>query len=138
MRVFISHAYQDVEIARALAEALSQHGLEPWLADDCIAPGENYARVLADGLESSQAMAAVLTPWSVSAANIKNELSFALAHRAYTRRVFPILIGPPGSVAMGKLPWILEKYPMLQIEDPAKIAQAAAGIAEALSVAAAA
>ena len=44
MRVFISHSSEDTPVARQLARRLSEAGLNVWVPEDEILPGDNWAK----------------------------------------------------------------------------------------------
>ena len=60
--IFLSYASTDREVARRVATALASDGVTVWW-DRSIAPGQRFARVIADQLNASQCVVAL---WSVS------------------------------------------------------------------------
>jgi hypothetical protein len=52
--VFISHAHEDKEVARPLAEALRQRGLTVWYDEYVLRLGDSLREVIERGLASSR------------------------------------------------------------------------------------
>ena len=50
MKVFLSHALKDVELARQLAKRLQRAGFTVWMPEQQIEPGENWSWCYIDEL----------------------------------------------------------------------------------------
>lgn len=109
MKVFISYASQDADMADQLAQALEEEGLEVWDARKEILPGENWAAKTGQGLDESDAMVLLFTPNSLHSASVNSSGSFALGQEQYQDKLVPV-------TALGlrsddeQIPWV---YKML-------------------------
>ena len=138
MKVFISHADADADLAKRVADTLKKSGFQVWDAGDNsqVLPGDNWGEKLAQALEESNAMVILLTPNSVKSPNVTYELSFALGNRNYEGRVIPVLAVPPEQLPMDQIPWILGRFQMIHLPDEERDGQAIQQIAYALRAAA--
>src|SRR5438552_3982352 len=93
MKVFLSHARKDAELARKLAARLTRAGFKVWLSEDQIAPGENWATKTGKALEASELMVILLTPRSMESDSVRQNIEFALGSKKYERRLFSVFIG---------------------------------------------
>jgi hypothetical protein len=110
MKVFLSHARKDGELARALGAALKREGFTVWDDELEITPGENWARKVAKALDDSDLMVILLTPGAMDSDALRQNIEFAIANRKYAHRVFSVLVGQ--KMPAGKnVPWILLKLP---------------------------
>ena len=111
MKVFLSHARKDAELARRLVDSLKRAGYSAWTAEQDIDPGDNWARKIGDALDDSQLMVILLTPGAIdSDPSLRRDIEFALGSRHFEQRVFSVFVGP--TLEAGKdLPWILLKLP---------------------------
>lgn len=132
MKVFISHSYQDSGLARLVAEGLSHRGLTPWLAENEIFPGDNWAEAVAKALRESDAMVGLVTPVSGAAPQVRQELGYALTNKAYQGRVIPLIVGDRENVPPNAFPWILDKYGVVQVPSEEGLEGAFDQIAESL------
>ena len=104
--VFLSHNRKDQPAARALAQALRQHGLIVWLDDDELRPGLNWQRQIETGMQQSASVAILIGqdrpgPWE----NEEVQDALALAVNA-GKQVIPVLL--PDSPITPKLPRFLK------------------------------
>jgi TIR domain len=76
--VFLSHHSHDKPWVIALKAALVERGVKVWLDKDEIRPGDLFIDALDRGVESSRALALVVTPGSVASRWVKEEFSRAL------------------------------------------------------------
>jgi hypothetical protein len=118
MKVFISHSPGGAALAQAVAVGLRREGLEPWLPVDEILPGDNWAERVSSALAECDAMVVLLTPDTVTADNVQWEMSFALGNKAYRHRLLPVLVGNERDMPATALPWILERFRFLRLEEP--------------------
>lgn len=133
MRVFISHAFGDAELAQRVGRALREAGFEVWNATTDILPGDNWGKELGAALEESDAMVVLPTPESVHAQNVSYELSYALGNEAYKGRVIPVIAAPPERLSPDEIPWILKRFRVVQFadQDEEGLKQIAQALAEA-------
>lgn len=132
MQVFISHSYQDAELARKLAGSLRESGLRPWLAEDEVFPGDNWGEVTGKALSESDAMVALVTPVSGAAPQVRQDIAFALTRKAYANKVIPLIVGNRDDVPPNALPWIMNRYKMVEIPSGDQMPLAAEQIVGAL------
>jgi hypothetical protein len=131
MKVFISHAYTDVKLARQAAEILRDAGFQVW-DDSQILPGENWGEKLAQALHESEAMVILLTPDSVRSRNVTYELGYALGKEDYKGRVISVLAASPGELAQEDIPWVLRKFRMIRLQGDERDEEGLRSIAQAL------
>jgi hypothetical protein len=105
MKIFLSHAAADRELAEKVAKSLATEGIAVWHAGE-ILPGEDPYRRMSEALESSDAMVVLLTPASVNSSWVRSELEYALSKPRYSRKVFPVLFGLTTQEPL-QYPWIL-------------------------------
>lgn len=115
MRVFISHAAGDTDLARQVADQLRDHGLDVW-DESQVLPGDNWGLKLAEALQTSDAMVVLLTKDSARSPNVSHELGYALGNREYRGRVVPVIAAPPKNPSEKEIPWVLRRFPMIRLE----------------------
>jgi hypothetical protein len=108
MRVFISHAAADANLARQISVALQKAGFDVW-DPDSILPGDNWASKLGEALASSEAMVAVFSPEAGQSSQVISEVQYALTSGNYQGRLVPVLVGFPVYQAGKEVPWVLTK-----------------------------
>lgn len=116
MKVFISHAESDSAVALRLAAALEQAGLDPWLAEQELYPGDNWAEVIGRGLAEAEAMVVLLSPESVQSRWMRNEIVYALGEERFEGRLLPLVIGPREDLPADLVPWPLQKFQWIQAQ----------------------
>ena len=92
MRIFISYGRGDaLDFARKLAASLREQGFTPWLdVDEGIPIGSPFDIRIETGIESSDLLIALLSPWSLRPEGFcRNELLFAQAKK---RPIIPVRI----------------------------------------------
>lgn len=118
MKVFISHSPRGAALAQAVAVGLRREGLETWLPVDEVLPGDNWAERVSSALAECEAMVVLLTPDTLTSDNVQWEMSFALGNKAYRHRLVPVLVGNEKDMPATALPWILERFQFLRLEEP--------------------
>jgi len=108
MRVFLSYARADKELAKKLGDQLAGKGFDVWDPGREILPGDNWALKLGDALEMSDAVVVILSPDSVQSESVQREIQFALGDPKKQGRLFPVLARRATQV-----PWILKKLKIL-------------------------
>src|SRR2546427_13069892 len=104
MKVFISHATTDTDLAKRIIDGLKASGFQVWDPSEVL-PGDNWGAKLGEALEDSDAMVVLLTPNSLKSPNVTSEVGFALGNRNYKGRIIPVLAAPPNQLPREELPW---------------------------------
>jgi len=76
-RVFLSHASEDDEIARSVADILRAQGWEPWLDETGIPGGASWAATIQQALRSSSVVVLLVTASSVCKEWVLDEITAA-------------------------------------------------------------
>ena len=132
MRVFLSYAAGDDELARRIAQGLQREGFEVWW-DEIILPGDNWADEVAHALKNSQAMVVLLTPAGLQSKWVQREIEFALVNESFRRRLIPVLVGDERHISLEAIPWILRRLPMVRLSGASEVEAKVSEIARALS-----
>lgn len=93
-KVFISYARKDNEIAKELAEKLNSKGIDTWLDESELRPGEPWEQQIKDAVVKSNAVVLVLGKGKPSP-NVLVEAGMALGQG---KRVVPVVIGEEADV----------------------------------------
>ena len=112
MKVFINHASVDADLARKVADALQEAGMEVWY-DLHVLPGDNWAAEAGKALEESDAMVILMTHASLLSDHVQRAISYALGKEEYSARVIPVLAASKESLP--KYPWILNVFQMIDL-----------------------
>jgi len=131
MRVFVSHASTDADLARRVSKTLREAGFQVW-DETMIIPGENWGEKLAEALEESDAMVVLLTPDSLRSPNISHEVGYALGKKDYKGRLIPVIAGPIEQLPSENIPWILRKFPAIHLKGQEEDEEGLKKIAQAL------
>jgi hypothetical protein len=102
MKVFLSYARPERELAKELASHLNQAGYHVWNTEEEILPGDNFAEKIAQALEDSDAMVVLLSPEAVESTWVRAEIDYALGSLNYAGRLVPVVVRPTPDI-----PWIL-------------------------------
>jgi TIR domain-containing protein/uncharacterized protein DUF1566 len=86
--LFFSYSRDDAEFVLRLADDLRAAGVDLWLDQQDIAPGERWDRAVEEALKSSGCLLVVLSPVSAASQNVLDEISYALDHG---KRIVPVL-----------------------------------------------
>lgn len=116
MKVFISHALADKDLAHGVAEALRASGFQVW-DESQMFPGDNWGAQLGQALHDADAMVILLTPHSLQAPNIQYDISYVLGKKDYKGRVVSVLAAPPEQLPRDEIPWVLNKLPMINLAE---------------------
>src|SRR5207245_11714939 len=84
MRVFLSYADSDMELAKGLASQLSKQGYEVWHPYQNLFPGDNWSLKIGEALKESKAMVVLLSPDSVRSQWVRREIAYALGDPNYS------------------------------------------------------
>ena len=94
-QVFLSHAHQDGEFARRLAQDLRDAGLVVWMTPDSIQPGEQWVSAIDRGLKESGLFVVVLSPDAVRSKWVRSETQWALqTEQKGEATLVPVLFKP--------------------------------------------
>jgi hypothetical protein len=78
--VFISHASEDLSVARDLCQSLERHGLRCWLAPQDIRPGEEYSKAIIVAIRNCSAMVVILSAHANRSSHVRNEIERAASY----------------------------------------------------------
>jgi hypothetical protein len=101
--VFISHAPADHALARGLADELRKAEFQPWLAEEELEPGGNWAKELGRALESSDFLVVILSKHSLKSWHVRNDWDFAVGSARHAGRLVPVITQ---GTKMESVPWI--------------------------------
>jgi hypothetical protein len=116
MKIFISHAAQDKELASQLADQLSQAGFTVWNATQEIAPGDNWAKETGRALDEADVMVALITPGALRSESLLGDIRYGLTSNKFEHRLIPVLVRHITFVAGEDVPWILLKMNPVYLE----------------------
>lgn len=127
MKVFISHALKDKDIAFSFSRILHNHKISTSYdqAYSLNEPALNAFRIvdnLRSSLDSSDAIVAILSKNSFSSMWVRQEIDEALFNEKFKDKFFPVLLSND-SRDLSKLPWVLQKinHLILSPDEPANI-----------------
>jgi hypothetical protein len=115
--VFLSHHSGDKPWVIALKSALTARGVSVWLDRDEIRPGDRFVDALEQGLESSRAVAIIVSPASLRSRWAKDEYQRALVLSNSQSRELRIV---PCLLRGADLPGFLATRHAVDFRDPAK------------------
>ena len=116
-RIFISHSRADRDWVRAFAESLKAQGVQVWLDDLQIQPGDRLEDAIEEGLRNSDVVAFVITSDNVRGPNLLFELGAAIG---MGKRAVPIV---SKDVETSELPYPLRVRQFLLRESPEETAK---------------
>jgi hypothetical protein len=91
--VFLSYRSHDQDWVSSLQKALESRGVRVWRDKDQIRPGDRFVRALQNGLETSRAVALVVTPESLRSGWVEDEYSKAVdLSNAGQLQLIPLLL----------------------------------------------
>jgi|SRR5579859_5671367 len=108
MKIFISHSDKDSKLAEALSSELSRPGVNVWLAEKEVLPGDNWSLEVGKALQRADAMVVLLSPAAVESENVRREIAYALSSPKFEGRVVPVVVKPTEDI-----PWFLRELPMV-------------------------
>jgi hypothetical protein len=77
-RIFLSHAHQDKDVARQISVALKEAGIEPWLDESELRPGDELLKTIARVINEVDYFAVLLTPTALTKAWVLTEMRMAM------------------------------------------------------------
>ena len=87
-RIFISYSSEDADFALRLGKDLKSKGLNIWLDQLELRPGDDWESKVEDALDISEQFLIILSLTSVKSDNVRNELRFAKDEK---KRIIPVL-----------------------------------------------
>lgn len=92
--IFLSHNHKDKAFVRKFATDLDVHGIKYWLDEAEIKIGDSLIEKIREGIDSVDYFAAILSPNSVDAPWVVNELDVAMNYQINGKpiKVLPILL----------------------------------------------
>jgi hypothetical protein len=79
-RVFISHSTRDQGLVMYLARLLDKFGVETWIAEWCLSPGEPLDKKIFNEIQKSDCVVALLTRDGIRSNWLQQEIGYSLAH----------------------------------------------------------
>jgi hypothetical protein len=108
-RIFISYARVDAPVAHQVEQILAQWGCQPWLDQRSLSGGQDWTVALEHAIDSSQALALILTSAALASFMVRREYERAL------ERGISVLLIRAGST--GELPPSLAGAPLVNFQD---------------------
>jgi hypothetical protein len=90
--VFFSHTHTDKGRVGPFADAIRSHGLEVWMDEERISPGDSLLETISRGLRSAECLAFFMSQASVQSPWVRQELSIVMAERLSAHGKGPIVI----------------------------------------------
>lgn len=119
MKVFLSYARHDRDLAAKVVSQLELKGHKVWDPERELLPGDEWTGYLKKALADSEAMVVLLSPESAESRWVSYELEYALSAKHLSGRLIPVLTRPTKN-----MPWILRELQMIQgSDDPADISR---------------
>ena len=79
-KVFISHAVSDMEYAQSIKENLELHGIEAFLSDTSVKPGQYSGKDTEERIENSELIFLLLSKNALTSEHIEKEIGLARAN----------------------------------------------------------
>lgn len=117
MKVFVSHAHTDEPLARRVTATLERAGLEVRDPIHEIMPGDNWAAVVSQALQESQAMVVLLTPDAMRSRWVLADIQYALGQVRFRERLIPVVVGDPDAMKSEEVPWVLRRLKTVRLTD---------------------
>ena len=92
--VFLSHNHNDKPFVRKLARDLENHGVRYWLDEAEMNIGDSLIQKIREGIDNVDYFAIILSPHSINAPWVINELDVAMNHQINGKKikVLPIML----------------------------------------------
>lgn len=94
LKVFLSHANEDKKIVRRISRDLTQSGIEVWIDETSIKPGQSIGRQLEDGLAEADYLLVLLSTSAISSKWVRREweAKLHLSKRDTLDKIIPVLL----------------------------------------------
>lgn len=104
LRLFLSYAHKDSEIARCIRDCLENRGHEVWIDEEQIKTGDDWREKIADGLYQSNGVVSCLSKAAVREEGVcRDELAIAVGIRGNNIKTILLekeeIVDPPASVS---------------------------------------
>ncbi|MGE0887417.1 MAG: toll/interleukin-1 receptor domain-containing protein [Blastocatellales bacterium] len=132
MKVFISYANANRELAKKVSESLKQSGFIVWDSEEEVLPGDNWAEKIAQGLEEADAMVVILTQESLLSRAVRKEIEYALGKKTFKHRLIPVYIDSQDNLSEENIPWILRRLKIIKLSGNLQAEKELDQIAQAL------
>ncbi|GAB3243100.1 toll/interleukin-1 receptor domain-containing protein [Nocardioides dilutus] len=100
MRVFLSHATSDADLAAAVKSRLGAVGMQVYLAEHDNRAGENVHAKIQDRIKRSDIVIALLTPAADASRYVHQEIGFAVRAK---KLIVPVVTPAVASAGLGML-----------------------------------
>lgn len=115
MKVFISYAHANRDLAKKVSESLKHAGFTVWDSEEEVLPGDNWAEKIASALEEADAMVVLLTEESLLSRAVRREIDYALGKKTFKDRLIPVFVGSPEMLSEENIPWILRRLKIIKL-----------------------
>lgn len=94
MKVFISHSHDDKQIVRRIVDDLNKNGVEVWLDENLISPGELWTDKITEALQSSDVILVIMSRNTSESRWQTFEIAFSVAAQRGdpSKRIIPVLV----------------------------------------------
>ncbi|SHL77063.1 TIR domain-containing protein [Hymenobacter psychrotolerans DSM 18569] len=94
MNIYISYNHEDAEFAREIADRLKNNGHDITFDVESLAPGQDWRKILSDGLKMADAFVALISKSAVNSSYVLSEIGAARAFAQLNGKmlVIPILL----------------------------------------------
>lgn len=97
-QVFLSYTSDNSDLARQVAEALEENGIETWWDKWCIYPGDSLRQKIDEGISGCTHFLVLLTPQSIDKNWVNQEMDAGLVRKLNDQcRFLPVRYGLPAS-----------------------------------------
>ncbi len=115
MKVFISYAQANRDLAKKVSASLKHAGFIVWDSEEEILPGDNWAEKIARALEAADAMVVLLTQESLHSRAVRWDIDYALGQKNFKHRLIPVFVGLPETLPEENIPWILRRLKIIKL-----------------------
>lgn len=95
--IFISHSAEDKDIAREFSRHLEEAGVNTWLDEEQLVPGDSIAGEISRAIDAADAVLFLLSDASTQNRWLLSEIAAALAHG---KKVIPVVLDPKAKVPL--------------------------------------
>ena len=88
--IFLSHAHQDLAMARRLATVLTRHGVPTFFSPQNIIGAQQWQNEILSALQRCDWFVVLLSPNAINSMWVKREVAFALQDPRYEDRIVPL------------------------------------------------
>ena len=116
MKIFLSHAARDSQLASRLADQLAHEGFAVWNAATEVTPGDNWASKIGRALDESDVIVVLITKGALESESLRGDIQYGLVAKKFENRLIPVLVGFVTFTAGKDVPWILLKMDPVYLE----------------------